>query len=153
MKVRSLTSAICAVHIHFAHIELRLHMLQAPICRHHMRQRTQRRHIVERELLARQLLGGGLHADHRHMKDPDHIGAERIHKIGHAVVEAIDHRGDGNDGGHADHDAEHRQARAQLVGAQRVERHLDEFAGLTLGHCSSQFSVVSCLLSVTSFQM
>ena len=50
--------------------------------------------------------------------------------IGDAVVDAVDERGNGDDGGHADDDAENGEAGAQLVGAQRVQRHADGFAGV-----------------------
>ena len=123
---------------HIADAEHRLHVLKSAVGRHHVRQRAQRQHVVEVQLLAVDLLGRGAHADHRHVKDPDDVRAQRTHPIGDAVVQPVDDRGDGDDRGHADYDAQDRQPRAQLVGPEGIEGHFDGFAGLSLRHESSE---------------
>ena len=66
------------LHADVAHAEL-AYVLEAAVGCHHMRQRAQRQHVVEGELLARQLLGGGPHADDRHVEDPEDIRAQRTY--------------------------------------------------------------------------
>ena len=68
------------------------------------------------------------------MEDPEDICAQRVGEVGDAVVEPVDDRGDGDDRGDADDDAQDGQSRAQLVRPQRIEGHLDGFAGLSLRH-------------------
>ena len=60
------------------------------------------------------------------------LGPERADAGRAATVEAADERRHADDRGDADDDAEDGQRRAQLVGAQRVERHPDDFAGQRL---------------------
>ena len=60
------------LHAHRAHAE-DTRMLETSIHGGHMRQLAQLHHVVEGQLFARQLLQCRTHADHWHMKHPDHI--------------------------------------------------------------------------------
>ena len=121
---------LCA---HVAHAEL-LGVAVAAVDRHHVGKRAQRVNIVHGQLLARELLGGWADTDDRHVEDPEDIRSQRIGEVGDPVVESVDDRGNDNHRGDADDDAEDGEAGAQLVVAQRIERHLDGFAGLSLSH-------------------
>ncbi len=57
----------------------------------------------------------------------DRVRAELADRFTQRVVEAADQRRHADDRRDADDDAEHRQRRAHLARAQRVERHHDDF--------------------------
>src|SRR5256885_4480946 len=64
------------------------------------------------------------------MKNPPHQKRARgdgLDHIRHAAVDAADHRRDHHDDRHADGDAQNRQGRPPLVGAQRIERDAHPF--------------------------
>ena len=86
------------------------------------------------ELLAGEHLLRGPVAEDGEAEDPVDIGAERLDQVVDVGGEAVDDRGDEDDGGDADHDAEDGEAGAQLVGAQRVQRHPDRFFGIAQPH-------------------
>ena len=67
-------------------------------------------------------------------EDPEDVGAERLDEVVDVVGEAIDDRGDEDDGGDADHDAEDGEAGAQLVRAQRIHRHPHRLFSVTPPH-------------------
>ena len=94
----------------------------------YVRERGDGHGVVIGKLLASQHLGRRPVGKHRKAKDEQYVRAQRLHQIGHAVVQPGDHRGDDDYGHHADDNAKDRQRAAQLVGTQRVQRHLDCFA-------------------------
>ena len=128
-----------------ADAELFIHMANFSIGGNHVGEIAQGKGIFEGELLAGDLLGGGPDADHGHVEDPENVRAHGGDPIGHAVVEAVDHRRDGDDGSDADDNAEDGETGAQFVLAQGVKRHPYRFAILPLGHGtpSRQLVVVS----------
>ncbi len=79
------------------------------------------------ELLAIELLGGGAVAEGLEAEDPEIVGAEGFDELIDIGVEPVDGRGDQDDGGDADGDAEDGEAGAQLVFAQSFEGHVDGF--------------------------
>src|SRR6185369_13606246 len=68
------------------------------------------------------------------LRDKNRVGTERLDLIRESLVESL------NDGHHEDHgndahtDAQDRQRRAQLVSAQRVERHQGRFFDVVESH-------------------
>ncbi len=137
------------LHADRAHAE-HADMLKAAVGRDDVGQGAKSEHLVEVELFAGQHLGGGAHADHGHMEYPEHVGAQRTDPVVDAIIQAADDRRDGDDGGYADDDAEDGQSRAQLVGPQRRERHLDRFACLSLRHGLLRNSCQSTVFSPQS---
>jgi hypothetical protein len=77
--------------------------------------------IRELDLLAldglKKLLATG---DDAELRDDEDVGIELKHLLGHIVVEAGDHRDDGNDRGDADDDAQQREKAPHLVASQRL---------------------------------
>src|SRR5271154_3113447 len=51
----------------------------------------------------------------------DNVRAQALHRTKHVGVETADHRTYGNDGAHADDDAQHRQRRSQRIPAQCIQ--------------------------------
>ena len=116
-------------------VELVVGVLERGRGRDHMGQLANGDHVVVGHLLAREHLGGGTHADDGEAEDPQYIGAKLFDERRNGAVEAVDDGGDGDDRHDADDDAEDGQRRAQLVGAQRVERHPDRIR-VDLRHAS-----------------
>ena len=92
------------------------------------------RGILHRELRA---VGGGRDAAGEDLAgdDGEQRGAERGDAVVHRLLRAAAERDDGDDRGDADHDAEHRERRAELVGAQRDERDADRLADHHVTEC------------------
>src|SRR5581483_10178759 len=57
------------------------------------------------------------------VKSKDNVGSHAADHLRDIVVQSSNHGGNADDYGHADHNAQHRQARAQLVAADGVHRH------------------------------
>ena len=94
-------------------------------------QLTQGNGVFVGELLAVEHLLRGTIAEDGEAEDPVDVGAERLDQVVDVVGEAVDDRGDEDDGGDADHDAEDGEAGAQLVRAQRIRRHPHRFFAIT----------------------
>ena len=62
-------------------------------------------------------------AAHAELLQVDRVGAHLPDQLVHLIPETADQGGHRDDRRHADHHAENRQRGAQLVGAQRIERH------------------------------
>ena len=67
-------------------------------------------------------------AEGAELLDEDGVRAERADRVAQRLVEAADQRRHADDRRDADDHAEHRQRRAHLAGAQRVDRHRHDLA-------------------------
>ena len=101
-----------------------------------VREVAQRDCVFIAELFAIQHLLRGTVAEDLEAKDPIDIRTERLDEVVDVGGEAVDHRGDEDDGGDTDHDAEDGEAGAQLVCSQRLGRHSDCFFSVTQPHGS-----------------
>ena len=68
------------------------------------------------------------------LRQEDRIRSERIDRVAERLIESANQGRDPDDRRDPDHDAQHRQARLQLVGAQCLERHPDGLAEQPLIH-------------------
>ena len=118
-------------------MELLVHVLPGCVGGNYVGLIAQGKRVVESELPAGEHLRGGVYADHGHVENPEDVGPGRGDPVINALVEAVDDRGDGDYSGDADDDAEDRQAGAQLVLPERVERQLNRCAALAVGHNDS----------------
>ena len=75
------------------------------------------------------------------MEGENNVGSDGGEAIANIVIEPTADRGDSYDYGNTNHNAQHGQTRAQLVGADRVRCHLDDFAELALTHHRLRWSV------------
>ncbi len=93
-----------------------------------MRQLLYRVKILEGELFARPYFfrrpaeGQGL------VVGKDDVRTQAANDLADVVVETAHHGRNADDDGNTDHDAEHSKRRPHLVGANRVQCHLDDFA-------------------------
>src|SRR6185437_433630 len=67
---------------------------------------------------------------------------DRLEHTGDALVDPADHRGHQHHDHHADRDAQNRERRAGLAGAQRRERDTDAFEQASPGHVSARNAVI-----------
>ena len=77
--------------------ELKIRVTERGIDRSDVGQFADRHSVVIGELLAVELLGGGPLAERYEAKDPDGVGAERLHKAVDIAVQAVDRRRDQDD--------------------------------------------------------
>ena len=62
------------------------------------------------------------------VEDEDDVRSDAGDQVAHVVIEAPPNGRNADHDGDADHDSEHSQAGTQLVAADRVRRHMDDFA-------------------------
>src|SRR5215472_15908762 len=102
--------------------------------------------IVVSKLLAHaHFIGQAAKGKEVQVKYENHIRPDAGDQIANVIVEATPDRGDPDDHRHADHNAENSQAGTQLVAANRVGGHLDDFAEFGFAH-----HTVSVTLTVIS---
>src|SRR5579883_1045333 len=127
---------VAVLHANHARLKHRVHVAHPAIGCHHMRELTDRRHIIKGQLFARQHLCRGAHSNHGHVEDPQDIGPQGVHPLLHVVVQAVDDRRNRDHRRHANHNAEDRQPGAQFIGTQRLNRHAHCFTRIRYPHSS-----------------
>src|SRR5208282_1394156 len=100
-----------------------------------VRQLADSQRIVVRQLFASaHLFGRTAEGKRFDVEGKNNVRADAGDNVLHVVVQSAADRRHADDHGNADHNAQHSQRRAQLVAADRVRRHANDFAELTFTH-------------------
>src|SRR5215831_6309467 len=85
--------------------------------------------VLKSQLFSRtHFLAHAAESERLQMENENDIRADASHQIADIIIKSASDRGHSDHDGNADHDPQHGQCRAQFVAADRVGRHLDNFA-------------------------
>ncbi len=116
------------------------------------RSRIATRVVVGQFFAGAHLFRGTAESERLEVEGKDHIGTDAADDLPDVFVEPAPDRRDADHDGDANHDAEHGQRRAQLIAADRVRRHANDFTEFVFAHHRDSATGFRYLASGRHFQ-